>query len=229
MKQQANCQGDSCATVALQYLVAQGEPAVLRDSINRYVQDYLLRLQLTNNPDANLQPNPNAAELVAAVFLTEQAKFLRENPDAGARAGWYLNVNSQVLHQTSALVSLEIKSEGYSGGAHGYAMTTLQTFSPDGHALKVIEMVTDTLALKELVEQEFRKERQLEATSLEAQGFYTQAGRLPFPENAALTKEGLLLYYNAYEVNAYAFGATKLLLPYDRLQALLKPEFQLTL
>ncbi|QHL88007.1 DUF4163 domain-containing protein [Nibribacter ruber] len=219
------CPQDSCAEVKLQYLVAKGEPAALRDSLNRYMQRYLLGLQLMNNPDASLTPREDAAVLVADQFMEQQAKFRKDFPDAAVRAGWYLTVSSKPLHQTDSLVSLQIKHEGYSGGAHGYAMTTLQTFDNTGHALKITELVTDTVQLRKLVEQEFRKVRKLPATSFRRQGFYTQRGRLPFPQNAALTLEGLLLYYNAYEVNAYAFGPTQLVLPYAQLQTLLKPAY----
>lgn len=219
------CPKDSCAEVELQYLVAKGEPATLRDSLNQYMQRYLLGLQLMHNPDASLAPREDAAVLVADQFMEQQATFRRDFPDAGVRAGWYLTVSSKPLHQTDKLVSLQIKHEGYSGGAHGYAMTTLQTFDSTGHALKITELVTDTVQLRTLVEQEFRKVRKLPATSFRRQGFYTQRGRLPFPQNAALTHEGLMLYYNAYEVNAYAFGPTQLLLPYAQLQMLLKPEY----
>ncbi|WP_066507047.1 DUF3298 and DUF4163 domain-containing protein [Rufibacter sp. DG15C] len=219
------CPKDSCAEVELQYLVAKGEPAALRDSLNQYMQRYLLSLQLMHNPDASLAPREDAAKVVAEQFVQQQADFRKDFPDAGARAGWYMTVSSKPLHQTDQLVSLQIKSEGYSGGAHGYAMTILQTFDSTGHALKITELVTDTVQLRKLVEQEFRKVRKLPATHFRRQGFYTQQGRLPFPQNAALTVDGLLLYYNAYEVNAYAFGPTELLLPYTQLQTLLKPAF----
>jgi hypothetical protein len=219
------CPQDSCAEVKLQYLVAKGEPAALRDSLNRYIQRYLLGLQLMNNPDASLAPREDAARFVAEQFVQQQADFRREFPEAASGMGWYLTVSSKPLHQTESLVSLQIKNEGYRGGAHGFAMTTLQTFDSTGHALKITELVTDTVALRKLVELEFRKVRQLPATSFRRQGFYTQRGRLPFPKNAALTLDGLLLYYNAYEVNAYAFGPTQLLLPYAQVQTLLKPEY----
>ncbi|MBA9078430.1 DUF3298 and DUF4163 domain-containing protein [Rufibacter quisquiliarum] len=226
VRRQENCPGDSCATVDLQYLVARGGPTPLRDSLNQYVQDFLLRLQLTNNPDADLSPQENAAEAVATVFLQEQAAFRKEFPDAGARAGWYLKVAMEPVHQTPALVSLQLQSEGYSGGAHGYAVTTLQSFDSTGHALRLHELAPDTVQLRKLVEQEFRNVRQLGAESFEQQGFYTQNGHLPFPQNAALTPKGLLLYYNAYEVNAYAFGPTQLLLPYAQINQLLAPRFR---
>lgn len=225
VRKQENCQGDSCAKVELQYLVAQGGPAPLRNSLNRCMQNFLLRQLLTNNPDADLSVKGNAAETVVNTFLQQQANFRKEFPDAGARAGWYLTVTSEPLYQTPSLVSLKLNSQGYSGGAHGYDVTTLQSFDSTGHALRLTEMVTDTVQLKQLVEQEFRKVRQLGPESFEKQGFYTQNGHLPFPQNAAVTKDGLLLYYNAYEVNAYAFGPTELRLPYAQLGKLLKPQY----
>ncbi|MBC3540699.1 DUF3298 domain-containing protein [Rufibacter sediminis] len=220
------CQADTCAKVDIQYLVAEGGPTALRDSVNQYVRRYLLRQQLTNNPDANLTQPGNPAELTAQEFLLQYASSRKEFPEAATNMGWQLTISSEALHQTPALVSLKLTSVGYSGGAHGYAVTTLQSFDSTGHALQVQEMVTDTVQLRKLVEQEFREVRKLGKESLEQQGFYTQAGHLPFPQNAALTPKGLHLYYNAYEVNAYAFGPTDILLPYAQISSLLKPVYQ---
>ncbi|WP_181306753.1 DUF3298 and DUF4163 domain-containing protein [Rufibacter sp. XAAS-G3-1] len=219
------CQADTCAKVDLQYLRAEGKPAPLRDSLNQYIRRYLLRQQLTNNPDADLTQPGNAAELVTDEFLRQYATSREEFPDASTNTGWQLSISSEVLYQTPALVSLKMQAVGYSGGAHGYAVTSLQSFDSTGHALRLADMATDTVALKKLVEQEFRKVRELATASFEQQGFYTQAGKLPFPQNAALTAQGLRLYYNAYEVNAYAFGPTELLLPYPQLQRLLRPTY----
>ncbi|MFB9863144.1 DUF3298 and DUF4163 domain-containing protein [Rufibacter immobilis] len=224
-RQSELCQADTCAKVEIQYLIAEGGPTALRDSVNQYVRRYLLRQQLTNNPDAHLNQPGNPAEATAKVFLQQYAQARKEFPEAATNIGWQLTITSQVLFQTPALVSLQMKAVGYSGGAHGYAMTTLQSFDSTGHALRLADMVTDTVALRQLVEREFRKVRELGTQSFEEQGFYTQAGSLPFPQNLALTAKGLHLYYNAYEVNAYAFGPTELLLPYEQIKRLLQPAY----
>jgi len=224
-RQSGFCQADTCAEVDIQYFRAEGKPAPLRDSLNQYIRLYLLRQQLTNNPDADLTQPGNAAELMAAEFLQQYAKSRKEYPDAATNIGWKLAISSEVLHQAPALVSLKMQAVGYSGGAHGYDVTTLQSFDSTGHALRLTEMVTDTVQLRKVVEQEFRKVRELGTETFEQQGFYTQNGNLPFPQNAVLTQQGLLLYYNAYEVNAYAFGPTQLLLPYAQIEQLLKPGY----
>ncbi|WP_205503610.1 DUF3298 and DUF4163 domain-containing protein [Rufibacter psychrotolerans] len=220
------CKADTCAKVEFQYFMAQGGPAPLRDSLNQYIRRYLLRQQLTNNPDADLTKQGNAAEITAEEFLKQYAQSRKAFPEAATNIGWQLTISSDVLYQTPARVSLKMNAVGYSGGAHGYDVTTLQSFDSTGHALRLTDMVTDTVELRKLVEQEFRKVRKLGAGSFEQQGFYTQAGKLPFPQNLTLTPEGLLLYYNAYEVNAYAFGPTELLLPYAQLKTLLKQRYR---
>lgn len=224
-RQSERCSGDSCARISIQTVVAQGGPAPLRDSLNQYVHTYLLRQQLTTNPDADIHRPGNAAELVAAQFLKEYATFQQENEGRGASLGWELTIASQPIYQTGAFVSLRLNSTGYLGGAHGFNVTTLQSFDSTGRALRLREMVTDTVQLRKLTEREFRRVRQLPNTSFEEQGFFTQGQGLPFTENVALTAQGLLMYYNAYEVNAYAFGPTELLLPYAQLQGLLKSAY----
>jgi hypothetical protein len=72
---------------------------------------------------------------------------------------------------------------------------------------------------------EFRMVRQLGNAPFEKQGFFTQGQGLPFPQQAALTDKGLLMYFNAYEVNAYAVGPTELLLSYTQIRSLLQPAY----
>jgi hypothetical protein len=44
-----------------------------------------------------------------------------------------------------------------------------------------------------------------------------EGGKFALPENMGLTRDGVLLFYNSYEVAAYAEGETKFVIPYGKL------------
>lgn len=224
-RQSDNCSGDTCAHLSIETVLAEGGTTPLRDSLNQYVQHYLLRQQLTNNPDADLTPKGDAVDVLANYFMQAHKQSMKEDLGPVPGLGWELKITMKPIYQTPNIVSLRLNSMGYTGGAHGYDVTTLQSFDSTGHAIRLKEMVTDTVKLRNVIEQEFRQVRQLGKESLESQGIYSQGQGLPFPQNAALTEKGLLLYYNAYEVNAYAFGPTELLLPFSQLQNFIKPTY----
>ena len=47
-----------------------------------------------------------------------------------------------------------------------------------------------------------------------------------FNSNFALTDKGVAFFYNQYEIAAYAYGTTKIDLPYRELAGILKPRFK---
>lgn len=51
---------------------------------------------------------------------------------------------------------------------------------------------------------------------------------LPLPASFALTRQGLLMAYDYYEIASYADGVISYTIPYSKLKGILKPEFILS-
>ncbi len=221
-------QGPSaCAEATITYLEAVGGNDALRQSINRYIQQKLLNLQLDMHPDADTTPgSTNAAQTVAAAFVKQQEDFLKDMEEIPASAAWALEVEVSAIYQSPAVTTLAMRSYTYAGGAHPNSYLSLQSFGSNGQKLNLADLVRDTVQLQQLVEQEFRRTRELNANvSFADAGLFLDSNALPLPQQAGLTPQGLRLYYNAYEIGPYAFGATDLVLPYQQLQGLLQPKY----
>lgn len=216
-----------CATASISYLVAENGTQALRDSLNAYMQQRLLQLQLDQNPDRTLTQTENAAATLAEAFISEQEEFVASMDEVPATAAWYLEVNASPIYQTQIVVTLQLQSSNYTGGAHGNSYTSLQTFNASGHRLSLADMVSDTVPLQQLAEEQLRQEYDFVGDKSFAEaGMFVDGDALPLPQEAGLTKDGLLLLYNPYEIGPYAMGVISLTIPYARLGQSLKPTYR---
>ncbi|MBF9254329.1 DUF3298 domain-containing protein [Pontibacter sp. 172403-2] len=228
-----DCGPDSstCAKVNITYPVAVAGPNNLKQSINRYVEHRLQSMKLDFNPDADTTSTGNAASDLADFFLKQRQHFVEDMetmPDMpAAMAGWALQVNGNPIYTSPGVTSLRFEIFYNTGGAHPNAYNVFQSFDSTGRQLTLPQMVTDTARLKALTEKEFREVRNIAGDKLLVEaGLFVSDNQLPLPQNAALTRQGLLLYYNPYEIGPWAFGDTELLLPYAQLQDLLQPAYR---
>lgn len=139
---------------------------------------------------------------------------------------WKLRREARLSHANHDVLSVEVVSEGYLGGAHGFADKTLMTFDAHtGARLSVSDVVSESVraTLSKIVEAEFRRARNIPSSqSLQEAGFFILPGQeMPLAENFALTERGLELQYNPYEVGPYSMGATRVIVPREAVEPLL--------
>ena len=80
-------------------------------------------------------------------------------------------------------------------------------------------------SLQTLVEAAFRAQRGLSAdAAFDAAGFQFPENSFTLPENMAFGADGLLFYYNYYEVAPRVFGPTKVVIPWERARGLLREQ-----
>lgn len=233
MRSSPGCATDSstCAKVSINYPEAVDGEAALRDSVNLFVQEKLRNLALDFNPDAALSGGTNAAEFLASFFLSQHEQLTDDFADSAEMpasvARWELEVKGEPLLNSGKATSLQLQVYYYTGGAHPNHYRVLQSFGPNGAKLAVSDIVTDTLALMQLAEQEFRKVKEVVGDKpLADAGLFIEGDLLPLPQNVALTPDGLMLYYNPYEIGPWAFGDTEVLLRYEQLASLLHPKYK---
>ncbi len=71
--------------------------------------------------------------------------------------------------------------------------------------------------LNKIAEEEFRKLKELgEHEDLDEAGFWFDDNRFSINDNFAISDEGLTFYYNNYEITAYAYGPTELIIPLSK-------------
>ena len=117
---------------------------------------------------------------------------------------------------------LEVYS--YTGGAHPNARTLYGSwFLEDGRRVALRDLLTpgSEERVAEIAEAVFREQRGLPTEqSLEEQGFDFPDGKFALNENFAVTDQGLVFYFNPYEIAPYALGPTEIELTFEALEGL---------
>jgi hypothetical protein len=99
------------------------------------------------------------------------------------------------------------------GGAHPMTAKTYQSFKLNSGEKIFIEDSTILHKLTPLAEKEFRRVKNISVgNSLLNEGYWFENGEFYLNDNFAVVKEGLVFYYNPYEIAPYALGPTEIFL-----------------
>jgi hypothetical protein len=142
-----------------------------------------------------------------------------------------MGIGYDIRHATDDLISVEFSEGAYSrGAAHPNSSTIVlnydlkndkklalgDLFKPKSNYLSVIS----TYCIKNLKEQSKKKDLGLEDETI-------QSGAGPKADNykaSAITKKGLWITFDAYQVGPYAVGPQYVLVPYSAVKDLIKPD-----
>lgn len=207
-----SCNPQPCVKVSLVGLAAlpPSLSEASRDSI------YAETDRVLYAPLSDADATPSRKHLLGDV--EEQFNEYLEVRDPETEVNWELTRKATLLGIEGDVVSVSISSRGYLGGAHGFRDEKLITFDgKTGKALGWDDLVrADAKAsLLKVAEAEFRKVRNIPLNkSLSDAGFFFDEGKgFTLSESFAVTKEGLVLHYNPYEVGPYVMGPTDLVIP----------------
>lgn len=167
----------------------------------------------------------------AQTDVAKAAALLAADYNATYRDGlsgcWELKSKADTTFSSPKLLSVQFESYAYTGGAHPNSNVSLYTFDRQtGRSLTLADLVTDTTALLSVVEGAFRADQELKPQdNLEERGYFLQNGHFPMPANVGMGRDGMIFYYNPYEVAAYAVGPIELTVPYAQLKHVLRDEW----
>jgi hypothetical protein len=177
----------------------------------------------SDNPDDRAY---NSYKDLANVFMKQFDDYHASNP--ANEQTWFKEVKIRVLPQTKDWLSLEYNFAEYVGGAHVNSAVIYRNYHlPDRKllALQDVLLPGKLAALNKIAERIFRENEGLPSSgSLEPEYFFDK-GKFSLNDNFYLGKDGLHFLYNAYEIKAFAYGRTKLVIPYGALQQVLKRNF----
>lgn len=214
-----NCADDStkCATFEVQYPVFTG----LDTTISRIVQqkiDSMLNSGLTEGFAQTIEQSGNT-------YIQEYEEFVTMEPDMPSM-GWYHSAYVTVPVATDSLIVLSVSSEDYSGGAHPNSSIVYVNLDPHtGGNVGLDRFLKPGYkdALTAIGEKVFRRERELsDTTSFSSNFFEFQDDKFALNDNFGFTPEGIVFYYNSYEVAPYAAGPTEVIIPYLEIKDWLK-------
>ncbi len=169
------------------------------------------------------QPNARADLAQAAgLFADSYRSMAREL--GGLEGCWELKTTVDTAYAGKRVLTAKFETYAYTGGAHPNSNLSFYTFDREtGQMLGLTDMVSDTTALLDVVEQVFRKQQQVPSPiNLEERGYFLRDGKFFLPANVGLSRQGMVFYYNPYEIAAYAVGPIELTVPYEQLNGILR-------
>ena len=141
-------------------------------------------------------------------------------------APWEAKIDGSVVYEDKELLTLQLQSYVFTGGAHGYSAQRFLNFDKKrGVALENWQLFQNREAFEQFVETKFREQEAIPAeASINQTGLMFESDRFYLPENIGFTKEGVKLLYNPYEVASYADGPIVLTLPFNEVRPFLATE-----
>lgn len=213
----------NCAHITLRWPVIQQGPELLKQQVHSWTLSVLTGML---DPALGLEGgSAYTIDSAVQVFVNLHREWINEAP-ASAVGNFAAECMDTLLFQSDSCLTIQLNGYTYTGGAHGLPVTAVQSFSVlDGRQLHWPDLVTDTVQLQLLAEKKFRAVRsELFEPDQEGNPGFEFDETFPFklPDNYGLVAEGVLLYYNHYEVTPYAFGPTSFVLSRADLSAIIK-------
>ncbi len=177
---------------------------------------------------ATVAGSPAARTDLAQAAALFAADYDIVQKDMGKIGGcWELKTIADTVYAGSNALTVKYETFAYTGGAHPNSNLSFYTFDrQSGQMLTLADMVSDTAALKGVVEKAFRKQQKLPTTTnLEEHGYFLRDGQFFLPNNVGMSREGMIFYYNPYEIAAYALGPIQLTVPYEQLNGILRNDW----
>ena len=143
---------------------------------------------------------------------------------------YQFELTGSVLLNRPELLTVDLSYYAFTGGAHGNSHTEYFVFDTmTGKRLELNDVFEQGFEerLNKLIDSRYRQMKGLSPTDrLDGEKGMLFENYIHFNDNFALTDQGVSFVYNNYEITAYAFGPTKIELPYSELADILKPRFK---
>jgi hypothetical protein len=176
---------------------------------------------------ASIAAHPEATVSVKAafeVFHNNYTAFINDFPEAPGC--WFVELRGDTVMVTPKVLLYQLDHSAFTGGAHPNSFRSLHVFDAvTGEEKELKTFIADSVALLKKVEAEFRKVEKFDASAdLEESGYFLLNHQFFIPANYTFTREGVLFYYNPYEIAAYARGPIEFTIPYSELDGIIKKE-----
>lgn len=136
-------------------------------------------------------------------------------------------VNPKILNASEPLATVVMNSSNYLGGAHGSSSQNYYNFDL---AKKQQVQLDDILVAQQKTKLEAKAHEAFQIWIIDSKlatnvKEYEQAWQFVLTDNFYLAKQGLVLQYAEYEIGPYVVGLPRLVIPYEQLNGILKPQY----
>lgn len=205
-----------CATFNVSLPELSGGDSTITKAVNHSVQSFVLSTVGANES----LPFPVAMDSAATQFVDAFKQMQIDNPDFPM--GYSMEINGTSLLLNNKVATVHLDGYSFTGGAHPNPFTTIVSYNllDGGKVLTIDALVADTNAVRPLLETGYKQAKGMKPEDKISDLLYPDLQQLPMPANTAVLPQGIIFYYNAYEVAPYAVGPTEVILSWEQLGAL---------
>ncbi|MBU2995704.1 DUF3298 and DUF4163 domain-containing protein [Cellulophaga baltica] len=137
--------------------------------------------------------------------------------------GWEASIKAAITFENKDVITIQLDSYIFTGGAHGYSVTRFLNFDKKkGDYLENWQLFSDKNDFEHFASIKFKIQEDIpQNASINSTGFMFEDESFYLPKNIGFTKKGLQLLYNQYEVASYADGPIIITLPYNEINKFL--------
>ena len=184
----------------------------IAENINSKIENHIANMLVFLEEDSDTL----SLDFAIKSFDTEYASFKEGFTDSALV--WDASFDGEVTYQSSSLTSIPITSYINSGGAHGNTNITFFNFDTNGSVIENNDLFLDKDAFIKVAKTYFIEE--VKDTNVDQH----YIDNFELPANIGFNDEGVILFYNVYEIASYADGFTEFTIPFEEVENFLKIE-----
>ena len=187
-----------CTFISLTYPVAENGISQA-EKINKEIEDLIVR-----TIDFQDEGQAEKPEKLAENFIKDYKETANEFPEY--ELPWEATIIGKINYRSLSIVSIKFNTDMFTGGAHGYRSTNYLNFDLEtGEKLKKSDLFNSEF--KDYVEKDFRQKKNIPpGSNINSTGMFFENDKFHFPANIGITKDEIILHYNAYEIAPYSAG-----------------------
>jgi hypothetical protein len=210
--------------ITFQYpeIISAASPQV-RDRINAGILRVLLRRSDWPAADSGVR----SLDAYANVFLKECADF-QTRPEA---RDLYERKLVTIFRYTPPILSFRCDANEDGGGVHPFGTTLFVNFEiSTGKTVVIADLLREGVLaqLESIAEANFRRDYKLSSTeSLSEKSYNLPGDHFGLNKNFGIGERELVFLFNTYEIGPGAMGTTEIIMPYQQIHNLFKPDLHL--
>ena len=225
------CKGNTCPDFTVERL--QSNFPFIDQLLDQQILDQLSKMLDVVDADASAASTAKTTEQKIGLDAQAQAyanAFVKIDEELKALSSSHqisLMIKPKILQSKGKLATVVLNSSSYLGGAHG--STSQRYYNFDLTKQKQVQL-NDLLlpkqkaTLDKLAHDAF-KVWIVDTKLANNPDEYEQAWPFKLTDNFLLGEQGLILQYAEYEIGPYVVGLPRLVIPFNKLQGVLKPEY----
>ena len=209
----------SCFRITLEFPVVQGKRAA---RIQKMIASDYLKLLSDSTKVKGINQFKEVLIRLAESYDSSYVDYLSSFPGSNGVL-WYIDASYDVLLNDGKVLTIRYSYDDYLGGAHGmygyyYQNIDLRKAKPLG----LSDIVSDVDQFTGLVEKQYKVSSGVDHLD----EFWFEGGKFKLPKEFGLSKKGIVLHYNVYEIASFADGDLVFEIPYSSISDMLTRRFK---